>query len=58
MFEVRQACLPTSFLARLVQRLEGGLFSVFELPQIKQFTFSGKKIAKFIFLWYGASLQR
>jgi hypothetical protein len=51
MFKVRQARLPTSFLARLVERLEGSLLSVFEFGQTKWFAISRKKIAKSIFLW-------
>jgi hypothetical protein len=57
MFAVRQARLPASFLARLVERLEGSLLGVFEFRQIKQLA-CRKKIAKLIFLWYGASLHR
>jgi hypothetical protein len=57
MFAVRQARLPISFLARLVERLEGSLLGVFEFRQIKRLAF-GKKIAKLFFLWYAASLQR
>jgi len=50
MFAVRQARLPASFLARLVERLEGSLLGVFEFRQIKQLA-CRKKIAKLIFLW-------